>query len=76
MRLAKIGGSTADVPDSTAGSSGPYPGKKVFAVGSDCIVALPAAADGGPLFFTMNDKPSDFEQHTGELFVTIEHFPL
>jgi hypothetical protein len=74
--IGKIGGSTADVPDSSAGSAGPYPGRKVFAVGSDCIVTLPSAADGGPLFLTMNDQPCSFEHHAGGLFVTVEYFPL
>jgi hypothetical protein len=74
--IGKIGGSTGDLPDSTAGSAGLYAGKKVFAVGTDCIISLPTAADGGPLFLTMNDKPSEFIHHSGELFVLLEYYPL
>lgn len=74
--VGKIGGSTGDLPDTTAGSSGPYAGKKVFAVGAECIVSLPAAADGGPLFLTMNDKPEGFPAHAGDLHVFIQYYPL
>jgi hypothetical protein len=74
--IGKIGGSTADTPDTAAGSSGPYPGKKVFAVGVECILSLPTAADGGPLFLTMNDKPESFPCHVGDLHVLIQYYPL
>jgi hypothetical protein len=74
--IGKIGGSTADIPDTAGGSAGPYAGKKVFAVGHDCIVSLPAAGDGGPLFLTMNDKPQGFVAHTGELLVFLQYYPL
>jgi hypothetical protein len=73
--IGKIGGSTADIPDTTSGAN-PYTGKKVFAVGKDCILSLPTAADGGPLFLTMNDKPDEFAGHAGELQVLLQHFPL
>ena len=68
--IAKIGGSTADIPD--GGSPGtPYGTKKVFAVGSRCIISL-ASSEGGPLFFTMNDWPECFANHDGVLHVLIE----
>jgi hypothetical protein len=74
--IGKIGGGTADIPDTAGGSSGPYANKKVFAVGSYCIVPLTTAADGGPLFLTMNDKPEEFAKHSGELMVLLEYYPL
>jgi hypothetical protein len=74
--IGKIGGSTGDIPDTAGGNAGPYAGKKVFAVGSDCILSLATAADGGPLFLTMNDNPSNFIHHSGELFVWLEYYPL
>jgi hypothetical protein len=74
--IGKIGGSTADLPDSTPGVTTPYANKKVFAVGTDSIIALPTAADGGPLFLTMNDKPDEFPKHTGEIQVYLEYYPL
>jgi hypothetical protein len=70
--IAKIGGSTADIPD--AGSlSTPYGTKRVFPVGSQCIITL-ASTDGGPLFFTMNDWPECFATHEGSLYVKIEEY--
>lgn len=74
--IGKIGGSTGDLPDSATGSTSPYPGKKVFAVGNECILSLPAAADGGPLFLTMNDKPDGFPGHAGDLHVLLQYYPL
>lgn len=74
--IGKIGGSTADIPDTVGGAGGSYSGKKVFAVGHDCILSLPAASDGGPLFLTMNDKPQGFPGHTGELLVFLQYYPL
>jgi len=74
--VGKIGGSTGDLPDSPGGASGPYAGKKVFAVGTECIVSLPTAADGGPLFLTMNDSPEYFPRHAGDLFVLLQYYPL
>jgi hypothetical protein len=74
--IGKVGGSTGDLPDSTAGTAGPYGNKKVFAVGTDSIIALPTAADGGPLFLSMNDKPDEFPKHSGELFVRLQYYLL
>jgi hypothetical protein len=74
--VGKIGGSSGDVPDSTVGTAGPYGNKRVFAVGTDCILTLATAADGGPLFLTMNDKPEEFSKHSGELLVLLEYYPL
>lgn len=72
--IAKIGGSTADLPDASA-SGGPYPGRKVFAVGSCTVVTL-IDTDCGPLFLTMNDSPAGFADHAGELWVLIEGAPV
>ena len=72
--IAKIGGSTADLPE-TSPSGGPYPGRKVFVVGSCTVVSL-ASTDCGPLFLTMNDSPSGFAEHAGELWVLIEEAAL
>lgn len=72
--VGKIGGSTADPPD-TSPSGGPYPGRKAFAVGNYTVVSL-AASDYGPLFLTMNDNPSGFAEHAGELWVLIEEAPI
>jgi hypothetical protein len=74
--VGKIGGSTGDLPDTAAGATSPYAGKKVFAVGTECIVSLPTAADGGSLFLTMNDKPGGFPAHAGDLFVFLQYYPL
>jgi hypothetical protein len=75
--IAKIGGSTADLPDSlTAPNTAPYSGKKVFAVGSDAIISIAAAADAGPLFLTMNDVPTNFPHHSGAFLVALSYYPL
>jgi len=74
--IAKLGGSTADVPDSTPGTTSPYTGKKVFPVGSFCIVAVTIAADAGPLFLTINDTPDAFNLHSGALYVEISVAPI
>jgi hypothetical protein len=72
--IGKIGGGTADIPDSTAGAT-PYGTKKVFAVGYDLILPL-ASSDGGPLFLTMNDSPAGFSAHLGELLVQLRYYPI
>ncbi|MBI2188386.1 MAG: hypothetical protein HYU37_14890 [Acidobacteria bacterium] len=69
--IGKVGGSTADIPDSTAPAT-PYGAKKVFAVGSECMVSL-SAGEEGPLYLTMNDSPDSFAEHDGALHVQIEH---
>jgi hypothetical protein len=74
--IGKIGGSTDDLPDPTAGVVAPWGTKRVFAVGWDCILALSTAADGGPLFLTMNDHPERFAKHSGELVVQLQYYPL
>jgi hypothetical protein len=74
--IGKISGSTADLPETFTGTSSPYGNKKVFAVGSEAIITLPTAADGGPLFLTMNDKPEEFSKHSGELLVSIDYYPI
>ena len=71
--VGKLGGSTADLPET--GASGPYSGRKAFTAGAYCVVTL-AASDGGPLFLTMNDAPASFTAHSGELTVFIEEAPL
>jgi hypothetical protein len=73
--IGKIGGSTGDLPDVTPGNTSPWASKRVFAVGSTCILAL-APADGGPLFLTMNDHPERFSRHSGELLVSLEYYPV
>lgn len=73
--VGKIGGSTADLPDTTPGNTSPWGSKKVFAVGTTCILNL-AIADGGPLFLTMNDAAGGFPLHSGEFLVSVEYYPL
>jgi len=72
--VGKVGGSSADLPDSASAGT-PYGTKKTFVVGAYCIVAL-AASDGGPLFLSMNDNPEGFAGHSGALHVLIEEYPL
>jgi hypothetical protein len=72
--IAKVGGSSAEVPDSMS-AAGPYGGKKVVAVGSFCVVSI-ASTEGGPLFLTMNDSPDSFDSHSGPLWVQIDEFPM
>jgi hypothetical protein len=68
--IGKIGGSSADVPDSSQPTT-PYGSKKVFAVGSYCVLSL-GATEGGPLFLAMNDCPDGFANHSGALSVLVE----
>jgi len=70
--IGKIGGSSADIPDASQPTS-PYGSKRVFAVGSQCVISL-GATDGGPLFLTMNDNPEGFPNHSGALHVQIEEY--
>lgn len=72
--VGKVGGGTADLPDSQ-GSSGPYTGKKVFAAGGYSVVSL-GATDCGPFFLTMNDSLDGFDDHSGSLWVLIEEAPI
>jgi hypothetical protein len=72
--IAKIGGSTADVPDPSNPTT-PYGSKRVFAVGLFCVVSL-AAADAGPLFVAMNDSVGSKSGHAGTLQVAVEEFLL
>jgi hypothetical protein len=71
--IGKLGGSSADVPDSSAVGS-PYGTKRVFAIGSHCVISL-ASGDAGPLFLTMNDTPNGFGGHSGELHILLEEYP-
>jgi hypothetical protein len=68
--IGKIGGSSADVPDGSQPTT-PYGSKKVFAVGSHCVISL-SGTEGGALFLTMNDNPEGFANHSGALYVLIE----
>jgi hypothetical protein len=68
--VGKLGGSTADLPDSTNPAT-PYGTKKVFAIGTTCIMSL-ASGEGTALFLTMNDSPEGFAEHTESLHVVIE----
>jgi hypothetical protein len=70
--IGKIGGSSADIPDPSQPTS-PYGSKRVFGVGSYCVISL-AAAEGGPLFLTMNDNPEGFANHSGALHVLMEEY--
>ena len=70
--IGKLGGSSADVPDSTSPTT-PYASKRVFAVGSHCIISM-GSTEGGPLYFTMNDSPDGLVNHSGELHVLIEEY--
>jgi len=70
--IGKIGGSSADIPDASQPTT-PYGSKRVFAVGSRCVISL-GASDGGPLFLTMNDNPEGFLNHSGALHVQIEEY--
>ncbi len=70
--IGKLGGSSADVADSSQPIT-PYGTKRVFAVGSRCVITL-AGADGGPLFLTMNDTAEGFLNHSGALHVLIEEY--
>ncbi|MBI4591574.1 MAG: hypothetical protein HY725_22340 [Candidatus Rokubacteria bacterium] len=60
--VGKIGGSSADKPDVSK--------VLVFAVGSYCVVSLDNTARGA-LFLTMNDVVGRFDEHDGEVSVTI-----
>lgn len=71
--IGKLGGSSADIPDSSAIGS-PYGTRRVFAIGSHCVISV-ASADAGPLFLTMNDTPSGFAGHSGALYVLLEEYP-
>lgn len=68
--IGKIGGSSADVPD-TSQPAAPYGSRRVFAVGSHCVISL-GSTEGGPLYLTMNDAPEGFASHSGALTVLIE----
>jgi hypothetical protein len=68
--IGKLGGSSADVPDPGA-TSMPYGNKRVFGVGSHCVISL-VSTEGGPLYLTMNDIPEGFNSHSGSLHVLIE----
>lgn len=70
--IGKVGGSTAELPDSSpAASSSTSSGRKVFVCGSHAIFEL-SGTDYGPLFLTMNDSPELFCEHSGELWVRID----
>jgi hypothetical protein len=70
--IGKLGGSSADVPDASSPLA-PYGTKRVFAVGSHCVISV-ANADAGPLFLAMNDAPSAFAQHSGALHILLEEY--
>ena len=62
--IGKIGGSAGDTP-------GP---DKLFAIGSYCVIAIPADA-AGALFVTMNDDPRRFHLHDGTLKIKVSEAP-
>jgi len=73
--IGKVGGSTADLPETSPASGGSYTGRKVFIVGSYAVVTL-GKDDNGPLFLTMNDAPKNFGDHKGELSILVEEAPV
>jgi hypothetical protein len=70
--IGKLGGSSADLPDSSSPLT-PYGSKRVFTVGTHCIISL-SSTDGGPLYLTMNDSPESFSHHSGALHVQIDEY--
>jgi hypothetical protein len=64
--VGKIGGSSADKPDPAK--------QQVFAVGSECVVGLDGKFSG-TLFLTMNDEPTQFASHDGEIEIEISEIP-
>ena len=68
--IGKLGGSSADQPD-TSPNAPPYGNKKVFAVGTYCVIAL-AKDDSGPLFLTKNEVLDSFKDDMGSLWILIE----
>ena len=69
--IGKLGGSSADLPDSAQPTAPWGTSKKVFPVGAYCIFAL-SSSDSGPLFLTMNDGYDSFKSHAGALYVQID----
>ncbi|HEX3466457.1 MAG TPA: hypothetical protein VHS78_20605 [Candidatus Elarobacter sp.] len=57
--IGKIGGSAAAAADGT-----------VFAAGALCVIKVPA--DGGPLYFSINDEENGMDNNGGSLKVTVE----
>jgi hypothetical protein len=70
--IGKLGGSSADMPDASSPLT-PYGSKRVFAVGSLCIISL-NNTDGGPLYLAMNDTPGSSSVHSGALHVQIDEY--
>ena len=70
--IGKLGGSSADIPDSSS-ATGPYVNRKVFAIGSCCVISV-SNSEGGPLFLTMNDSADGFAGHLGKLCVSVEFY--
>jgi hypothetical protein len=75
--IGKIGGGSADLPElpTGAGLTAPigtvYPGRRVFAVGSYCVIRI-STDDSGQLFLTANDSPKELANHSGVLHVLVE----
>ncbi len=72
--VGKLGGSTSDIPDPSQAAAPFGTGKRVFPIGSHCIIAM-LAADSGPLYLTMNDEFKSFQHHAGTLQVEISDAP-
>jgi hypothetical protein len=68
--VAKIGGSSADKPDASK--------QTVFVVGSECVVVLDGkdGKSSGTLFLTMNDEPTQFAGHDGEMQIEIASWDI
>jgi hypothetical protein len=60
--IGKIGGSPAEKPDTATFT---------FAAGSYAIVVVGEKTEG-PLYLTMNDQPTHFDEHAGSLTVAVE----
>lgn len=68
--IGKLGGSSADQPDITPNAP-PNGSKKVFAVGSHCVIAV-TKDDSGPLYLTQNEVLDAFAEDMGVLWILIE----
>lgn len=60
--IGKVGGSPAEKPDTRAFT---------FVAGSYVVLVLDEKTEGA-LYLTMNDQPGHFDEHSGDVEVTIE----
>lgn len=64
--VGKVGGSSVEKPDAAK--------QPVFPIGTECVISLDEKVKG-TLFLTMNDEPSQFDGHEGEIKVEIWEAP-